>query len=81
MRDNPFTKGNIENNSVFSGLSKWLNSKISVIKKKDSKDRERNKEGNVIMANSKGIFQSFKVPADLKDIVDQKRMKKRSLNI
>lgn len=33
------------------------------------------------MANTKGEMQKFTVPADLKGIVDQKKMIRRSLNI
>jgi hypothetical protein len=66
---------------VFQGLTKWLNSNVKTLKKKAHKEAIKNAEGTIVMANTKGQLQEFKVPADIKHLMDQKKMHKRAVNI
>lgn len=71
----------LKHNQMFQGLQSWLNGQVKTIKKKVTKEMIRNKEGSIRMANTKGQMETFTVPADLKHLVNQRKLNKRAVNI
>jgi hypothetical protein len=51
------------------------------MKTKKEKSLERQRSTTVIMANKSGILEAQKVPADLSDLIDQKKIHQRQKTI
>lgn len=54
---------------------------MSKVQRKNEREKERKKYVSVVMANAEGLIEKFKVPPDLKSIINQKKMMRRSINI
>ena len=66
---------------MFVGVSKWFSKNIKSIKSKKEKSLERRRSTTVIMANKDGKLEEHKLPSDLTELVDPKKLQARQNNI
>ena len=59
------------------GVSKWFNKNIPRMRAKKERLLEKKRSATVIMANSKGVLEEYKLPPDLKELLDEKKLKER----
>lgn len=70
LKENPFTEAIDETNKMFGDIKKFFKSSVSKVQRRNEREKEKNKDVSLVMANAEGLIEKFKVPSDLKSIIN-----------